>query len=428
VRPVFAALIGLSAALAALAALVCACETRPAGKPFADRSAAAGAEKRQGTPASPDGQRGATADPGGDSEADDAAIDATLPAALPLRAMGTVEPAPWLQGAERVAVVQVDARPFVIAAGTGWLRIYSVTGERVAEARGEGAAHVLEVMDLDRDGQAEIVIGRGLGREALQAGPSVTVYRFDGRALGVPRTLPMPETTRAQIIGVVADPGKKGRMWIGAFDSKYHVTVLEVEIDASDAATSAPRSKPFGRVRIPVAMASGDPEGDGRTDLIIARPYGDSLEAPGDVFILGEDGARKALPSKRGARAVVVSGPDILYADGWHREYARKGRALITRARRHGSAWKAEILVRVEGRHGYDRLRTGDVDGDGKMDAVAAGNGPAVLVRGLAPVTGHVPALGEVDATDIYVADIDGDGRDEVIIAGPSPGIWRLAQ
>jgi hypothetical protein len=420
----------VGAALIGLFALVCACETRPAGKPAAGRSEAAAPGQGQDMPAlaSSAGQGGATAGDRAEGAGDDADIDATLPAALPLFAMGRVEPAPWLQGAERVAVLRVETKPFVIAAGTGWLRVFSVKGELVAEARGEGAAHVLEVMDLDRDGQAEIAVGRGLGRDDLQARPSVAVYRFDGRALSAPRTVPIPETARAQIIGVVADPGKKGRMWIGSFDSKYHVTVLEIEIDASSAATSAPGSRPLGRVRIPVAMASGDPDGDGRTDLFIARPYGDSLEAPGDVFILGESGGRTALPSTRGARAVAVSGPDVIYADGWHREYARKGRALITRARRSGSAWNAQILVRVEGRHGYDRLRTGDVDGDGTTDAVAAGNGPAVLVRGLEPVTGHVPALGDVDATDIYVADINGDSRDEVIIAGPSPGIWRLAE
>jgi hypothetical protein len=418
------------AVLSALVALMCGCETRPGSKPAADTREAAGPDQGQGAPApaSPARQRGVMPGHRAEGAGDDAELDATLPAALPLRAVGTIEPAPWLQGAERVAVLRVGAKPFVVAAGTGWLRVFSAKGELVAEAGGEGAAHVLEIMDLDRDGQAEIAVGRGLGREAMQAQPSVTVYRFDGSALGAPRTMPMPETTRAQIIGVVADPGKKGRMWIGSFDSKYHVTVFEVEFDPSGAATSAPRSKPFGRVRIPMAMASGDPDGDGRTDLFIARPYGDSLEAPGDVFILGEDGERSVLPSKRGARAVAVSGPDVIYADGWHREYARKGRALITRARRDGSAWKAQILVRVEGRHGYDRLRTGDVDGDGRTDAVAAGNGPAVLVRGLEPVTGHVPSLGDVDATDVYVADIDGDGRDEVIIIGPSPGIWRLAE
>lgn len=352
-------------------------------------------------------------------------MDASLPPAVPARAQGVLAPAPWLKDAERVAVVHHGGKAFVVAAGTHWLRIFSPAGVRVAEAREKGAAHVLEIVDVDGDGNAEIAVGRGLGRDARDASPSVTLYAFDGSGLGTPRRVPLPATTRAQIVGIVADPAQKGRLWIGSFDSKYHVTLVEAQASTSGAFTT----QSLGRIRMPVSMAGGDPDGDGHTDLLIARPYGDSLDAPGDVFVFARGEQGTLLPSMRGARAVAVKGRDVVYADGWHREYARKGRALVTRARWDGKAWQAQTLVQVAGRYGYDRLRLGDVDGDGAIDAVAAGNGPAVLIRGLEAVAGDsVPALGNVDAMDAFVADLDGDGRDEVVIGGPSPGIWRYTE
>lgn len=79
----------------------------------------------------------------------------------------------------------------------------------------------------------------------------------------------------------------------------------------------------------------------------------------------------------------------------------------------------------MRGRRGYERLRVGDVDGDGVLDVVASGDGPAVLVPSSRPVTGSVPSLGSAEAWDAYPVDLNDDQQHEVIILGPYPGIWQ---
>jgi hypothetical protein len=66
------------------------------------------------------------------------------------------------------------------------------------------------------------------------------------------------------------------------------------------------------------------------------------------------------------------------------------------------------------------KVRTGDVDGDGRLDVVAGGSGGEVAVLrgtaagGLAAATAPQPMGG---ADDLVLADLDGDGRADVITA-----------
>jgi hypothetical protein len=274
-------------------------------------------------------------------------------------------------------------------------------------------------VDVDGDGIDEIAVGRGFGRGVLDAPAQLAVLRPG--ALDAPEMLPLPATSRAQIIGIAPDPGRPGAMWIGMFESKYMVAVLRAERDARGAWTV----QTIDSLRVATGIAAGDVDGDGVAELALARPYGDTKFAAGDVFLLGADRARTPLPSRRGARAIAIAGERVVFTDGWHREYGNKARALVSVATRDGGAWKSQVLVRVANRFGYDRLRIGDIDGDGAPDAIAAGNGPAVAVPGLKPVAGQISSLGTEDAVDAFPADLDGDGRDEVVLAGERPGIWR---
>jgi hypothetical protein len=254
--------------------------------------------------------------------------------------------------------------------------------------------------------------------------------------LGEPEEIPLPPTSRAQVIGVAGDPQRPGVLFVGAFDSKYMVTLLEAERGRG----GVWRTEKISRLRMAWGLAAGDADGDGSTDLVVARAYGDGRREPGDVLFFpgGAGDDRQQIPSVRGARAVVVTRvaegrSEVLFSDGWHRKYGTSARALVTRARRDVRAWRTEILANVLGRHSYDRLRVADLEGDGSREIIAVGNGPAVRVALEPAPDGRAMALGERPATDAYPVDLDRDGADEVVLVGREPGadgaaygwIWR---
>ncbi len=351
------------------------------------------------------------------------------PAAEPELLPGIVANAPWLDGAERVAVVEAGGSPLVFVAGPGWIRTASARGEPKQIAKAVGSAQAIALVDADGDAIPDVAVARGRGRQDMHAPASVTVYLH--RSLGRVETIALPASERAQVIGLAADPALPGRLYAGAFDSKYYVTVYALTRREPKHWTV----EPVVRARVAMGLAAGDLDGDGAVDLLLARAYGDSPDADGDVVRI-EDGKRDRLPSTRGARAVLIAGgdaPAVVYSDGWHKEYAKRARALITRARRRGGRWDHAVLANVAGRWSYDCLALGDLNGDGKEEILAAGNGPAVAVPLDALGPGQARRLGDRDAFWVYAADLDRDGADEVLLLGPKPGepersrgwIWR---
>lgn len=403
------------AALVPALALALSCQTRA---PTEEReSPAAKATERAREIPAPDRR--------GPSRPDDGPIP--LPAEVAPVAFGTVEPAPWLEEALRVAAVRVPAargrkgsETLVVAAGLRWLRLHRPDGELVAETSAPGGAQLLEVLDVTGDGRDDILIGRGVVRGALGVPASLRVH-LAADLTGEPEKIPLPDSTRSQVVGVAPASGRPGDLYVAAFESKYMTGLFR----ARRHGPGDWRIEKLGSARVVGGIASVSRPGAEDRALVVARIYGDGLEEPGLVEVRLE-GELELVPSTRGARAIVAlpsDTGDLVFADGWHKNYGQMAQALLTRGHRGESAWESHTLARVGDRFGYDRLRIGDVGGDGQIEVLAAGNGPAVAVnlRPGAPVR----ALGDVDATDLYPVDLDGDGADEVILAGPNPGIWR---
>ena len=199
-------------------------------------------------------------------------------------------------------------------------------------------SHILRCADRlapDRDD----VIGRGVARTARDATASVKVHWLNRFAK--PEEIALPASSRAQVISVVADPKRAGTLYAGTFVSKYEVAILRAARDSAGNWSTAT----VARKRMAWGLAAGDFAGDAQTEVACARLYGDSKEEPGDVQLLGigGEGAALRVPSVRGARAILATpGPggrsELLYSDGWHRQYKKSGLALLTRARRSGKA------------------------------------------------------------------------------------------
>jgi len=328
---------------------------------------------------------------------------------------GVATPAPWLKDASRVAGINTKAGPRIVAAGTGWLRLFDGSGKLIAEAKGIGGANVLEVFDATGDGVDDIIIGRGMARGALDIQPSLTIYQAD-LSDATAQTISLPTTQRAQVIAVEPASDKAGDLWVATFDSKYMVSMQRALFKDGKWNTTE-----ITKVRVAGDIASVTL--GGKRVLVVARMYGDTADADGDVYIVG--GTQQKLPSTRGARALVSVENGVVMADGWHKQYGTKAEALLTLVRKEGGRWVSTRLAKVPGRHGYNRLRIGDIDGDKQQDVIAAGNGPAVAVTISANAEAPVRYLSLGEAADAYPFDVDGDGSLEVIIAGSKPAIWH---
>ncbi len=273
-------------------------------------------------------------------------------------------------------MVEAGGSPLVFVAGPGWIRTASARGEPKQIRKAVGSAQAIALVDADGDAIPDVAVARGRGRQSMDAPASVTVYLH--RSLGRAETIALPASTRAQVIGLAADPTTPGRLYAGAFDSKYYVTVYVLTRREAKHWTV----EPLLRARVAVGLAAGDLDGDSAVNLVLARAYGDTPDADGEVVRI-ENGERDTLPLTRGARSVLIAGgerPAVVYSDGWHKDYGRRARGLITRARRRGNQWDHAVLANVAGRWSYDCLALGDLQGDGKQEIIAAGNGPAVTV------------------------------------------------
>lgn len=338
-----------------------------------------------------------------------------LGARTPVRLPGVMEPAPWLGEASRVVAFGAADDAVIVAAGTGWLRWFSKDGEQLGEHLSEGGAHVLELFDIDEDGKVEVIVGRGRARGANEASASLMVLHLDAK-LAV-EEIPLPATSRAQVVAAVASPTAAGELWVASFVSKY-----EVEVNRFSRSTSGEwaLAETRGRHRV-VGDMTLLPDGT----PVIARMYGDTADEDGGVYALPSAEVALALPSTRGARAVLaMPAPQmaVVMADGWHKDYGKRAQGLITIVAQAGTRWARKSSVEVEKNYGFSRLRMGDVHSQPGLEVVASGNGTAVVMLPERPDL--VFQLAGGIAVDAFPIDLGGDKRMEVVIAGPEPAIW----
>jgi len=204
------------------------------------------------------------------------------------------------------------------------------------------------------EGRQEVWAAFGMGRGFPDAPLTVVVIdEFGGQARVSPRFASRGERNQATALL----PGPKG-VYIASFSSRF---VVDGGFAPSDA-KALPAPLPAHRLRMGMARAVGDFDGDGTPDVAIGRLYGADADTDGDLrAIVG--GKSEAIPTVRGVRAVAAADLDgdgrdeVLFGDGWHKNYGKFGRFRPTIARRGADGtWTTTLLEERQDQYAVEQI------------------------------------------------------------------------
>jgi FG-GAP-like repeat len=407
---------------AAAARLAIAAALLASGCQRRDRDAAAGDPARRGAPQSTGAQQAQQGAGAGTAWTETTRLAPPLPYPLPgVRTELTAA----VGKAERAAIGDLDGdgKNELVVADAQRLRVLDVAGKERASAPVLGGIQVLTIADIDGDRRAEIFAGWGMSREHRQATARVELYRLDATGLAGEAVL-APRTERNDVTAIVPIAEERGAVLIAYFDSKYTVKSVIARRGAAGAPGATWSTADVATLRMATSYARGDLDGDGRPDLAVGRIYGDDKVADGDAFVLRDGGARVPIPTTRGVRELAIADADgdgrleLFLADGWHQEYGRLARGLLTWARWSESegGFRAEQIEDTPGQYSVGRIVPSDVDGDGRPELVTVGSSYVRMFdRRSGRWEGQTLAKA---ARDVAAGDLDGVPGDELVILG----------
>ena len=165
------------------------------------------------------------------------------------------------------------------------------------------------------------------------------------------------------------------------------------------------------------SVAIGDFTGDGRNDVVISTEDSDDMTQPNHVYLFaqGADGWLNRVDVLETQNSWM---PDLglaagdLDGDGKTDAVVANGHALDIFFQRNGSLADGKPIA-LEGAQSVIAV---DVDGDGKVDLVSSAGAGLVLLKGLGAGT-FAPAMtvSPQRQTEVEVADVTGDGRRDIV-------------
>lgn len=326
------------------------------------------------------------------------------------------------------------------------IRVIDYSGEAPIQTMGIYVKDVVSEMvtaDVDGDGKNELITGEGLGgynpKEGPQTDVTIKIYKPSTKGDWTPveiyrKASERPEVTSLHVRDLDGD-GKK-EILFAHFASKYMVDLRVLKRDgAAWTITELPA------VRMGAHIDAGDVMQNGKSMVVVGRPYGDPADpkqttAIGDAFII--DGEKRIpLPVMRGVSAIAVGDLDgdkrdeIVVADGWHSNYGKLARCRIAVVSRQGNEWKYELVEDLDGHLRFEKIDLIDLNADGKPEIVAWASRNSTLggsVRAYERTRAGWRGMTAGDLAQAYAAgDFDGDKRNELVFAGQPPLPFSLA-
>ncbi len=261
--------------------------------------------------------------------------------ALPSTSSAAPSPPPpgALPASERVFGVTLGGARVVLGAHHDTLWAASLETEPptlLFRTQGVGAVQLLAAGDYGRGDRLYVARGRSLALRSAPlslmeveptTGQETALWRHDG---------PRNEATHLS----VADANGDGQpdLAFAYFATKHDVEPRHLTASGDVLGGDA--------VRMATTRAYADVDGDGVTDEIVGRMYGDDeRETAGHLRVrLGERWVE--VPTDRGVRTLAVFGGAIYFGDGWAKNYGRDARAQLKRARWVDGAFTIDVIGR----------------------------------------------------------------------------------
>jgi hypothetical protein len=321
--------------------------------------------------------------------------------------------------ASRAVLADLDGdrdRELVIVDASQLRVLEPASGRALASLAIASVIQVLVAGDVDGDGRAEVYAGWGATREHRDAKARISVVRLQGTQL-VEDTIVEPVTSRPEVAAIVPMPDQQAVL-VAYFASQFMVdSAIARHTD------NGWRLDPLASIRMATSYARGDVDGDGKPDLVVGRMYGDDKGIDGDAFVLARDGTRTKLPTTRGLRSLAVSGGDVFGGDGWHQNYGRDARGLLTRIHHGPGGFTAQLVENTPGQYALERILPATIDGRPALVTLGS-HYVRVFVRESQTWRGLTIAGA---ARDVAVEDVDGRPGDEIVIVGDKSELVDLA-
>ncbi len=177
---------------------------------------------------------------------------------------------------------------------------------------------------------------------------------------------------------------------------------------------------------VPYSVATGDVDGDGKPDIVVANQSGLSVSVLRNTSALGAISTDVKVDFTTNSSPVSVAMADLDGDGKPELVVANSGNSTVSVLRNTCPVGSISFAAKVDFTSGFTPyfVAVGDVDGDGKPDLVTANqNGDNISVLRNTSTSGSISFAAKVDfpvgnvPRSVAIGDIDGDGKPDLVVS-----------